>query len=472
MYKSILLSATLSASLFANSITFKNAPTTPLHILPTGKNKVFSFHEILKAPMNAVVNISTKTMVQHNQRDNSLYSDPFFQELFRGQVQPQHQAPSLRDNALGSGVIVSTDGYIVTNNHVLTDADEIAVTLKGSDKVYKAKVIGKDKDSDLAVIKIDAKDLKPIEMGHIKDVFLGDVVFAIGNPFGVGETVTQGIVSALNKEHVGINKYEHFIQTDASINPGNSGGALIDSRGALIGINAAILSKTGGNHGIGFSIPVDMVRNVVTKLIKSGKVTRGYLGVNIDKLTPELQKFYTHKKGAIITNIQLNTPAHKASLQRGDLIFNINGKAISSPSSLQRFITSLNPNDKITIAIERNKKVYHIELQLGDLNGDEKSSSKNYIELEGLRLSELSYDIKQSQNIDPNAEGVFIEGVLERSQAERSGFIPGDIIIQIENRHIKTLQELKSAFKKYKGVTKRVYINRSGVINLLVMAGD
>lgn len=467
MHKSILLSTLLSVTLLAGTVTFKEASSNPIHKLPSGKNEILSFHEILKDSMNSVVNISTKTIVQNNQAQNRLYNDPFFQEFFGNRIQPQHQAPSLRDNALGSGVIISSDGYIVTNNHVLTDADEIAVTVKGNEKVYKAKVIGKDKDSDLAVIKIDAKNLKPIKMGHIKDVLLGDVVFAIGNPFGVGETVTQGIVSALNKDHVGINKYEHFIQTDASINPGNSGGALIDSRGALIGINAAILSQTGGNHGIGFSIPIDMVRNVVTKLIENGKVRRGYMGVNIAKLTPELKKLYSHIKGAIITDVQANTPAQKAGLQRGDLILKINNREIANPSDLQRYIVSLNPNDTITILFERNKKEFTKQLTLGDLNGDHHYLGK-YIEIEGLRLSELTNTIREEQRISPDVKGLFIEGVLERSQAEISGFIPGDILIQIENQKIETIEDAKRAFAHYKGVAKRIYVNRGGFIVLLV----
>jgi serine protease Do len=467
MYKHILLSTLLSASLLANSISFENAPLNPKHRLPNGKNEILSFNEILKEPMQSVVNIATKTIINNRQGQNRLFNDPFFQKFFgQGEV-PQQQTPQKRDNALGSGVIISKDGYIVTNNHVLTDADEISVTIQGSDKIYIAKVIGKDKDSDLAVIKIDAKNLQPIRMGHLQELRLGDVVFAIGNPFGVGQTVTQGIISALNKDHVGINKYEHFIQTDASINPGNSGGALIDSRGALIGINAAILSETGGNHGIGFSIPIDMVRNVVTKLIKDGKVNRGYMGVNISKVTEELKKLYVRKKGAIVTDVQINSPAQKAALQRGDLIFAVNDKSVKSPSDLQRLITSLNPKDEIKLSIERDKKELTKKLLLGDLNGEHPLSS-NYIETDGLRLSELTNEIKQKFKIPTSVKGVFIEGVLERSQAEMSGFVAGDVLIQIENKKIENLKDAQSAFTKFKGLTKRVYVNREGFILLLV----
>ena len=468
MYKSLLFSALLSISLSAATITFENAPKSPQHKLPNSKNEILSFNDILKDSMNAVVNISTKTFVANTNNQNRLFNDPFFQEFFGQRNQQPSQSPQKRDNALGSGVIISKDGYIVTNNHVLTDADEIAVTVKGSEKIYIAKVIGKDKGSDLAVIKIDAKNLKPITLSHIEDIKLGDVVFAIGNPFGVGETVTQGIISAMNKDHVGINKYENFIQTDASINPGNSGGALIDSRGALIGINAAILSQTGGNHGIGFSIPVDMVRNVVTKLIEKGKVSRGYMGVNISKLTDKLKNLYVHQNGAVVTNVEKNSPAQTSDIQRGDLIYAVNGKNIKNPSDLQRMITSFNPSDTISISIERNKKELSKKLLLSSLEGGNTVASHPYIEIEGLRLSELTAKTKKEFQIPNNTKGVFIEGVLERSPSEMNGFLAGDILIQIENQKIETLKEAKSALERYKGQTKRVYVNREGYILLLV----
>jgi serine protease Do len=470
MHKSILISVLLSASLLAGNITFENAPTNPKHRLPNGENEILSFHDILKNSMDAVVNISTKTIVKNQGGYNRLFNDPFFQEFFgqRGLRQPNQQPSTKRDNALGSGVIVSKDGYIVTNNHVLDDADEITVTINHSDKEYLAKVIGKDKDSDLAVIKIEANNLKPIALSHANEIKLGDVVFAIGNPFGVGQTVTQGIVSALNKDHVGINKYENFIQTDASINPGNSGGALIDSRGALIGINSAILSQTGGNHGIGFTIPVDMVRNVVSKLIKDGKVSRGFIGVNISKVTSDLKSLYEHKKGAIITDVQPNSPAQKAQLQRGDLIYAVNDIPVKGPHDLQERITAFNPNDTITLSIERDKQNLTKTLSLSSTEGSINTLGQNQIELEGLYLSELTPTLKQTYQIPSNITGLFIEKVVEKSQSEANGFLTGDILIQIENRRIETFNDAQKAFADYKGQTKRVYVNRQGYILLLV----
>ncbi|RVY47277.1 trypsin-like peptidase domain-containing protein, partial [Helicobacter pylori] len=196
------------------------------------------------------------------------------------------------------GVIISKDGYIVTNNHVIDGADKIKVTIPGSNKEYSATLVGTDSESDLAVIRITKDNLPTIKFSDSNDILVGDLVFAIGNPFGVGESVTQGIVSALNKSGIGINSYENFIQTDASINPGNSGGALIDSRGGLVGINTAIISKTGGNHGIGFAIPSNMVKDIVTQLIKTGKIERGYLGVGLQDLSGDLQNSYDNKEGA------------------------------------------------------------------------------------------------------------------------------------------------------------------------------
>ena len=467
LLSNLLISTLLSVSLMAGDITFKNAPTKPKHRLPNGKNEILSFHSILKNSMDAVVNISTKTIVHKSQTQNRLYNDPFFQEFLGQRGQRRQQSPTKKDNALGSGVIVSEDGYIVTNNHVIADADEITVTINGSKKEYNAKIIGKDKDSDLAVIKIEAKNLEPINFSTIDEVKLGDVVFAIGNPFGVGQTVTQGIISALHKSHIGLNKYENFIQTDASINPGNSGGALIDSRGALIGINAAILSKTGGNHGIGFTIPIDMVRNVVSKLIKDGKVSRGFMGVNISEVTQNLAKLYQHKNGAIITDIQESSPAQDAGLLRGDLIYAVNGKKIKSPNDLQRIVASFSPEEIIQLSIEREQKTFIKEVKLSTLGG-----SSNIIgsltKIDGLRLANLTPKVRKDYQVDISIQGAFIEGVLERSQADLNGFMAGDIIIQIENRSVKSVKDAKKAFELFKGVTKRVYVNREGFTLLLV----
>lgn len=364
MKTTVLLSLLLSASLLANNIEFENAPTNPEHKLPNGQNEILSFNSILKESMNAVVNISTKTIIQNQRGPSRLFYDPYTGQYYKQQAPLNNSTKRKKDHSLGSGVIVSKDGYIVTNHHVLAGADEITVTMNNSQKEYLAKVVGTDKGSDLAVIKIEAKELEAITLSHAKDIQLGDVVFAIGNPFGVGQTVTQGIISALNKNHVGINQYENFIQTDASINPGNSGGALIDSRGALIGINSAILSESGGNNGIGFTIPVDMMRNIVKKLIKDGKVYRGFMGVGIEKLSKKKEKYYLHKKGAIVTGVEPYSAAQQARLHIGDLIYAVNGIAVHNSDELQRTIIAYSPNETISLSIERKMKNIEKKLTL------------------------------------------------------------------------------------------------------------
>jgi serine protease Do len=228
--------------------------------------------------------------------------------------------------ASGSGVIISTNGYIVTNNHVVAGADEIKVGIAGDKKEYTAKLVGTDAKSDVAIIKIEAKNLNAVTFYNSDKVKVGDVVFALGNPFGVGETITQGIVSATGRSGIGIVEYEDFIQTDASINPGNSGGALINSAGHLIGINSAIISRTGGNVGIGLAIPSNMVTSIATQLIDTGKYTRAYLGVSISDVNEDMSSFYDNNYGGLIISIEENSPAAKAGLKRGDLIISINGK--------------------------------------------------------------------------------------------------------------------------------------------------
>ena len=456
--KIILIISLLSSSLVANTITFENAPKSPKHKLPNGKNEILSFHSILKDSMNSVVNISNRTI---NYKGN--LNRQFFEEFFGDQMPPKKS-----ENSLGSGVIISEDGFIITNNHVIDGADEISVTINERDREYIAKIIGRDKGTDLAVIKIEAKGLHPITFSHIEDVQLGDVVFAIGNPFGVGQTITQGIISALNKFGVGINQYENFIQTDASINPGNSGGALIDSRGALIGINSAILSKSGGNHGIGFTIPVDMVKNVVTKLVLDGKVIRGFLGVNTTKVSKQHNQIYTITKGAIVTDVQEDSPAHKAKLRRGDLIYSVNGKTLKNPHELQQIITSYRPHEEVLISLERDGKKIEQKVKLASIKGETLNISNIDESFDGLHINNINDTNREEFQIQTHIVGVVVENVEINSKAFIAGFSPGDIIIQIENMDIRTVADATKGFKKYKGKSKRIYINRRGTVLLVI----
>lgn len=271
MQKTILLSLIASLSLFAGTIQIAQMPKDSPRQDATSSNVILSYNNAIKNVRQSVVNIATtKKTKQSDQLNELMMLNPFFKEFFGNRL-PELKQQERKSHSLGSGVIISADGYIVTNNHVVEGADEIVVTLPNDEKEYKAKVIGEDSKTDLAVIKIDAKNLHVASFGDSSNLLEGDVVFAIGNPFGVGETITQGIVSALNKNNVGLNQYENFIQTDASINPGNSGGALVDSRGALIGINSAILSKGGGNNGVGFAIPSIWFKKSLPRWLKTAK---------------------------------------------------------------------------------------------------------------------------------------------------------------------------------------------------------
>ena len=468
--KTILFATLFATSLFAANIDFNMAEKNPQRVAPSNSHQILSFNESVKDAMHSVVNIAAKRRVAANAGNIpfQMFNDPFLRRFFGDQFNEQFQQNRIQ-RSLGSGVIISKDGYIVTNNHVVENADEITITIAEDTKEYNARVIGKDVDSDLAVIKIDGDDFNAIKLGYSEDLKVGDLIFALGNPFGIGSTVTQGIISALNKDNVGINRYENFIQTDASINPGNSGGALIDSRGALIGINSAIISKSGGNNGIGFAIPIDMVKNVVQKLIADGKVTRGYLGVVIDDLKPNLIKLYNHQDGALILDVANDTPAEAAGLKRGDLIYSINNKVIKNRKDLQNVIASFKPDEKIILKLERDKKNIELEVKLGNRAGLITSEANNGNFLGGLELSEINADMIKRFRLSSNVRGVLVTNVEPTSKAEKEGFQPGDVIIQIEEIEVKSFADIQQALRKYNKQDKRVYVNRYGQTVLLAV---
>ena len=471
MKKKLLLISTLIATqLFAKTIDFEVMDKDPVRISPNSTNEILSFNSSIKDSVHSIVNISAKRHVDTSidTLPLQMFNDPFFRKFFGDQFNNQFKQNRVQ-RSLGSGVIVSKDGYIVTNNHVVENAEEITVTIGDDSTEYNAKLIGKDADSDIAVIKIEPTiKLNPIKLGDSNKLLVGDVIFAIGNPFGIGSTVSQGIISAQNKNKVGINRYENYIQTDASINPGNSGGALVDSRGALIGINTAIISKSGGNNGIGFAIPVDMVKDVATKLVADGKVIRGYLGVAIGDLDSELAKVYKRKEGALILDISPETPAAKYGLKRGDLIYSINGKPIKDKTSLQNTIASFPPDEKIKMDVERDEKDISLTIVLGDRSTLAEVQSDNFTFLGGLKLSAIDVNNQKQYRLTQDS-GVFISDVEPKSKAEKVGFQPGDIIVQIEDVEIKNFTNVEAALKKYNNKYKRVYVNRYGQTILFVV---
>lgn len=467
MNKIFLISMILTASLFAKGSPFTDAPSDVERVMPQSNTEILSFYDALKDVKQAVVNISTSKNIKVSQEFEQFMQNPLFREFFGNRFGNGNGNKKKRQShSLGSGVIVTDDGFILTNNHVVADADEIFVTINGDDEEYEAKLIGTDPKTDIAVIKISGKNFKTAKFADSSSVKEGDIVFAIGNPFGVGSSITQGIVSALNKSKVGINQYENFIQTDASINPGNSGGALVDSRGALIGVNSAILSRSGGNNGIGFAIPSNMAKNIATKLIQFGKIERGYLGVSISDLTKNLKELYKSHQGAVIVDIVKGDAADSAGLKRGDLITEIDGDEIKGANELKNKIASYAPNAKIDVTYERAKKVAHATVTLGDQNSVGQSKSGL---VDGLSLSNLDAPTRSQYQIPTHIKGVLVSDVKLDSDAEKAGFLQYDIIVQIENYEVNTVEDIKSISKKLAKGPKRVYVNRNGYIVIIVV---
>ena len=319
-----------------------------------------SFSGAAKNAMPSVVNIFTRKEVKN--RHQPFMDDPLFRRFFGDRNDEEEQQQS----SLGSGVIVSQQGFILTNHHVIEAADEIQVALADG-RIVPAKLVGADPETDLAVLRVDLKNLPAMTFGSSDNIKIGDVVLAIGNPFGVGQTVTMGIVSAVGRSHLGINTFENFIQTDAAINPGNSGGALIDVSGHLIGINSAIYSRSGGNQGIGFTIPVSLAKNIMEQIIQKGAVTRGWIGVEVQDVTPELAESFNlgAQQGALIAGVLRNAPADKADIHPGDVVVDIAGKPVTDSSKLLNLISDLPPGKPAKIKVIRAQKPVSIEVNIG-----------------------------------------------------------------------------------------------------------
>src|ERR1700720_164313 len=322
------------------------------------------FAPVVKAVLPDVVNISTSKMVrgEAEQLPQGMFNDPFFRQFFgpggpgMDNRQQNQNSRSQREESLGSGVIVSPEGYILTNNHVIEGATDVKVTLSNK-KQLQAKVVGADPKTDIAVLKVEGSGYPAITIGDSSKVQVGDYALAVGDPFGVGQTVTMGIVSAMNRGNLGIEDYEDFIQTDAPINPGNSGGALVNDRGELIGIHTAILSHgSGGNEGIGFAIPINLARSVMTQILDHGKVNRAYLGIMVQDITPGISKAMNLKemKGVLVGDVSPSGPAQKSGVQRGDVILEVNGKPMESSRELRNTISMMDPSANVKLKLMRN----------------------------------------------------------------------------------------------------------------------
>jgi serine protease DegQ len=335
------------------------AKETPVAAVVTADS---SYREAAKRAKPAVVNIFTSQVVKQNRR--MPLNDPQFRRFF-GDRDAEIEGGA-KTSSLGSGVLISAEGYIITNNHVVESADEIQVALADGRRAM-ARLIGSDPETDLAVIKIDLDNLPAIQFANLEKIAIGDVVLAIGNPFGVGQTVTMGIISALGRSELGINTFENFIQTDAAINPGNSGGALVDTHGNLLGINTAIYSKTGGSLGIGFAIPATTVKQVMEAIIKDGGVTRGWLGIEVQDVTPDLAASYRldSVKGALIAGVVRNGPAAKAGIRPGDILLQIGGKDVTDSAHMLDLIAALPPEQIAPVVVMRQGAPVQIEAMIG-----------------------------------------------------------------------------------------------------------
>ncbi len=406
--------------------------------------------EIANIARPAVVNISTTAMVTAEENPfGDMFNDPFFRHFFGDPNGHPGQKRKHKSSALGSGVIVSEHGYILTNNHVVEGAEEIKVTLYDK-REFKGKIVGTDPRTDLAVIKIIAKDLPTLRLGESGKLKIGDIVLAVGSPFGLNQTITMGIVSAVGRSNIGLADFEDFIQTDAAINPGNSGGALVNSSGELVGINTAIFSTSGGYMGIGFAIPSDMAKTVMDSIIDHGKVVRGWLGVSIQNLTSELAKSLGIKEteGALISGIEPNSPADKAGFKRRDLVVEFNGKKVLDSTSLRNMVSATSPGKKADFKIIRDGKEQAITVTLGEYKEKKTAKKTEYHNvLKDVTVQELTPDLQEKLNLPENLGGVVVTEVGAESPAQ--GLLqPGDVIQEMNKMTIRSAQDYDKAVSK------------------------
>jgi len=432
------------------------------------------FAAVLKPALPAVVNIHTSKVVKP-QAQMPFFNDPFFQQFFGNQFGRQMQPRPEREQSLGSGVIVSSDGTILTNNHVIDGATDIKVQL--SDKrEFQAKIIGADSRTDIAVLKIEASGLPTLALGDSSKLQVGDVIFAIGDPFGVGETATMGIVSATGRNGLGIENYEDFIQTDAAINPGNSGGAMIDLHGDLIGINTAIETGGGqGNIGIGFAIPINMARSVMDQIVSHGKVVRGYLGLYPQDVTPQIARQFglSEPSGALIAEVSPDTPASRAGLKRGDVILKVNGEPVASANDLRLRISQTAPGTNVKLAISRDGKVQDVSVALGEYK-EEKEAENGTSEsgegaLQGIHVQELTPDIAEQLNLPAGTHGVIVSDVDPASPAVNADIQRGDVIQEVNHIAVANIEQYKRALAGADNKPVLLLVNRGGTTHFVVV---
>lgn len=434
-----------------------SAPSA-LPLPPSSGQEGQPFVEVARAATPAVVNVSWEKVTRGREGTpmTPFLEDPFFRRFFGDEFFRQFDIPrERREASLGSGVIVDEKGYIVTNNHVVERATELKAEIKVllSDKrEFKGKVVGTDPKTDVAVVKIDATGLPTIPWGDSSTLQVGEYVLAIGNPFGLNQTVTMGIVSAVGRQSLPgeqVAEYEDFIQTDAAINPGNSGGALVNVRGELVGINTAIFTRSGGYMGIGFAIPSTMVRSVMESLVKTGKVVRGWLGVQIQEVNPQLAKKFGLKdhKGALVSDVVSNSPAEKAGMERGDVIIAYNGKTVENAAHLRNMVAQTPVGSRVEVKVIREGKEKGLTVTVGELTkevaraGEEQVTTENA--LSGVVVEEVTPETARRLGLPRGEKGVVVAGIEPDSVAEQAGLQEGDVILEINREPVRTTKDYR-----------------------------
>jgi serine protease Do len=486
---SLILALTLVIGGVAGSFigldkVFASSTMAPAAVMPTTDDTKptppTTFAPVVQKVMPSIVNVFSLKNVRNDRNLEPFFDDPFFRRFFGDDFGGRPTIPRERqERSLGSGVIVSADGYILTNNHVVDDATDVKVSL--SDKrEFSAKIVGKDSKTDLAVLKIDTSGLPVATLGDSTKVQVGDIVLAIGNPFSVGQTVTMGVVSATGRGGLGIEEYEDFIQTDAAINPGNSGGALINADGQLIGINTAILSRSGGNQGIGFAIPVNLARNVMDQIIQGGKVTRAFLGVMIQPVTPDIAKAFKLSKteGALVSDVAENSPAERAGLKAGDVVTKVDGHGIADSRALQLLIGQMKPGRNVHLSVirdgtERDYSVRLAEQPAGRNEPDEETNGTSTDRvLDGVVLETLTLQMARDLDISASTKGVLVRRVDPTSAAAQAGLEPGDVILEVNRHPVMAVEELNRYIKESSSDSTILFVSREGRKRYIVISGS